>query len=56
MDHTITINTDQLDALTELLSEYRDSVASGKISGFHQPQTDELADVDELAAILRDAR
>lgn len=45
----------QVDTLRDLLSDYRKEVASGAISGFHHPAAQELADADELLAILDEA-
>jgi hypothetical protein len=56
MSRAVILETDQIDRLLELIFEYRDAVASGEISGFHQSKEDELTDADMIASALRAAR
>jgi hypothetical protein len=55
-DARVTLTTDQVERLVDLVNEYRDAVASGEISGYGQSQTDELVDVDTLRDVLKEAR
>lgn len=48
------LTTDQRARLLDLLNEQREGVANGTITGYGQPQADELADIDELIAELED--
>ena len=56
MSHTITLDTDQLDRLIELVGNQRDDVYNGEISGYGQSKDDELIDLDTLGSLLRAAR
>lgn len=50
------LDSSDIEALIELVRDYRDGVAGGDITGFHQPVVDEVAEanalLDKLAAIL----
>jgi len=56
MTHRPALETDQLERLIELVLNHRDAVASGEVSGYGQSQTDELADLDTLADVLKETR
>lgn len=56
MNHTIVLDTDQLDRLIDLVGGNRDDVYNNDISGYDQSKDDELIDLDTLASLLRAAR
>lgn len=47
------LDSGDIAALIELVQDYRDGVANGDITGFHQPALFELADASALLAKLR---
>ena len=53
MDKIVKLTSGQRELLTDLLRDYYDKVKSGDVTGYGQPMLDELGDINELLAVLK---